>query len=72
MNGMKVNLLQWSYPMFLWLIVALCTALACKNVIGSNEWKPAQPASFLSDQQTFGIRMEEPVDQAIWVSVASR
>lgn len=42
MNGLNIRLLQWSYPMLLWLMVALFTVLACKNVVGSNEWKPAQ------------------------------
>ncbi len=71
MNGMNVRLLQWSYPMLLWLMVALFTVLACKNVVGSNEWKPAQPAFFLSDQETFQSNLEEPAPTVL-AAVASR
>lgn len=41
MNG-QGRWLQWTYPMFLWFLVAVFTVLACKNVV-STAWSPAQP-----------------------------
>lgn len=43
MNGLRIRLLEWSYPMVLWLLVALCTVLACRNVFGSSGWRPTLP-----------------------------
>lgn len=62
MNGMNIRLLQWSYPMLLWLMVAFFTVLACKNVVGSNEWNPGQPALLISDESA----------PTILISVAAR
>lgn len=46
MNGQgirSIRLLQWVYPLALWLIVAFFTFLACKNVVASARWEPQLP-----------------------------
>ncbi len=40
MNGYSFRLLEWSYPLALWLIVAFFSLLACRNVIAVAAIQP--------------------------------
>jgi hypothetical protein len=39
MNEHGIKILQWGYPLLLWVLVAFFTLLACKNVVATAAWE---------------------------------